>query len=118
MRNLYRNKRKIYYALPLGKVPLLDQNGYETGEFEVKYSRIQEAYVHLNVNSGDILNNVYGNYDNYYRTMIAENGLAINEGTILWIDKPISKEYDYIVKRISKDINVTIYSLVRVDLSE
>ena len=43
MRILNRNKVRIFYANYVDKEPVLDENGYQTGEYKVVYSNPVEA---------------------------------------------------------------------------
>ena len=37
MRLMNRNRRSVYYKLFIASTPLLDEDGYETGEGEIEY---------------------------------------------------------------------------------
>ena len=52
MRTLEINKRTIYYANPLPPVPILDENGFETGELEYGFTEPKALRIHVSPAKG------------------------------------------------------------------
>jgi len=89
MRNLKKNQQTIYFSLLLEEsVPILDEEGYETGEYEDKYTEPQEMSISISTNKGKGTYQKYGIDETYDREMttfeLTENVLEV--GTRLYVD--------------------------------
>jgi hypothetical protein len=94
MRDLERDKQKIFYSQFLGKQPILDENGDDTGESMVTYSNPQEFRICVSTTKNSAENEVFGINLDYDRTMSThDKTFPITEESILWIDKvPVLNE--------------------------
>lgn len=101
MRNQLRNNRKIEYQLYEGKTPLLDDNGWETGETQQSYSEKVEAMVNISAAIGNTQIEAFGNLIDYDHIIVThDKNLPINESSIVWYDNE-----RYIVRRVAKSLN-------------
>ena len=119
MRCLERNKRTIHYALYLGKAPILDDDGNDTGETVPSYSDPVEFKINTSPASGESATRQFGEIVDYDRTLVTTNTtLPIDENSILWIDESdTSKPYDYIVKKVAKGLNSILFAVKKVKVS-
>lgn len=127
------NKSTIWYSniVPGETVPVLDEDGLETGDYQPKYTTPQSARVALSENIG--LNNLtaqgvadigpYGIRTNYTHRMITEDmNCPIDEESIIWHerdpgDNPYDVPYNFRVIRVSKTFNYKTYYLRQVWVS-
>lgn len=130
MRDLEINKVRIYYALYQGKIPVLDSEGNETGEFTKGYSIPVSVRLRVSPNKGYVDSNTFGLTLDYDSTMVTTDNLPIDEFSILWVGKnpeltdgayPIDGEENQItghthtVVRVAKDINVAQYAIKKIN---
>jgi hypothetical protein len=130
MRTLEINKQTIFYALYLGKVPVLDSDGYETGDFKNGYANPVSIKIRVSPNKGESNSQAFGLSLDYDRTMTTTDKLPITEFSIIWIDssplleadgslslneldEPITP-HEYTVVRVAKDLNVAQYAIKKV----
>jgi hypothetical protein len=131
MRSMERNKVPVWYALYSGKVPVLDSEGYETGEYTSGYSLPVKIRIRVSPNRGEATNQFFGTLLDYDSTMITTDELPIDEYSILWIGKapvlndgayPVDLDGNLItghthkVVRVANDINVTQYAIKKVSV--
>lgn len=123
MRSMSRNKKLIYYALYQDKVPVLDNEGFETGEYETEYSNPIPFRIRVSPNKGESNEQAFGKSLDYDRVMSTSNRTSqIDEYSILWVDKmPEIKEdgstdtpHNYTVVRVAKDLNEWLFAIKKV----
>lgn len=122
MQTLKRNRQKFYFALFLGKAPLLDKNGKRTGEYEIKYTNPIKAYANISVAFGEAATEIFGINTDYDKILVLSNiDSNFNEASVLWIDEfplldkdgaltkntdgSIKTPWDYTVKKIARTKN-------------
>ena len=87
MRNLKINQRKLWYATYRDKVPIVDENGDETGDFTVGYSPPVEFYASLSAGKGTAQREVFGTDIDFTRTIsTTELSLPIKETCLVWYE--------------------------------
>lgn len=120
MRDLEINKRTIFYANPLPPVPILDGNGYETGELEHRFTEPKPFRINVSPAKGKASIEMFGEIENYDKTMVTCNkNIDISEGTILWVDNlDITQPEDYIVVGVAEDLNTISYAIRKVEVNE
>lgn len=120
MRTLEINKRTIYYANPLPPVPILDENGFETGELEYGFTEPKALRIHVSPAKGKASIEMFGEIENYDKTMVTcDKKLDIQEGTILWVDNlDTSCPEDYVVEAVGEGINEVMYAIRKVKVNE
>lgn len=115
MRSLERNKRTLHYALYISDEPILDEQGYETGESRPAYGDINELRCNISAATGEEAVEAFGTYSNYSRAVcVAENDCPLAEGAIVWFGVPVTATYNYIVTRKADSKNGIIYALQEV----
>ncbi len=119
MRVLERNKQSIYYALFEGKVPILDEYGNPTGEYDLAYS--EPIFYRLNVSAarGEYETRLFGEMEDYDKVLVTDDlSLPIEESSVLWIDSlDIEKPHDYVVKKVAISINSISIAVSKVKVS-
>lgn len=87
MRDLERNKQKIWYCKYLDKVPILDEDGFETGEFTEQYTNPKEFRINVYATAGNSRQNAFGYNLEYSRTMVTcDKRLDLSEGDYVFVD--------------------------------
>jgi hypothetical protein len=118
-----RNKQGIYYALFSDKTPILDFDGFETGDYESGYSNPVPFRIRVSPNKGENSEQAFGKLLDYDRVLsTSDHDFQIDEFSILWIGRvPEIKEdgstdtpHDYTVARVSKDLNEWLFAIKRV----
>ena len=127
MRTRQRIKHNAWYALYQGEQPILDEDGYDTGEKQVTYSTPQEMRLNVSTATGQTNTEMFGNLADYDRVLLTDDtSLLIDENSILWVDTTPPENagnnaqgYDYIVKRVAKTYNYLAIAIqkVKVDAS-
>jgi hypothetical protein len=122
MRSLERNKITVYYALYIDRIPVLDEWGNETGQFQSGFSNPVKIKIRVSPNKGESQSQAFGLSLDYDRTMLTTDSLPIDEQSVLWIDTlPVIENdgstatpFDYTIKRVAKDINQFQYAVKKV----
>lgn len=141
MRCLNRNKTAFFYALYLGKKPIVDEDGNESGEYQTVYS----APVHMEANispaNGSTQAEPFGSSVQYDKVIVTDDtDCPIDEQSVLFIDNVTDTflhdeywnilcteadvplqirdfQFDYIVKKVARSQNSISYAISRVDVS-
>lgn len=120
MRLMHINKKNIWYATyeGLGE-PILDENGFETGEREILYSTPEEFAMNVSVPEGTAWAAVFGTFADYDRVIVTDwIDCPVDENSIFWVDvTPDDGPHDYVVRRVAKYLNHIAYAVKKVDLS-
>jgi hypothetical protein len=119
VRELERNKRRIYYALFDQNEPILDDDGNDTGEERPLYFAPVELRINVSPALGESATRQFGEVVDYDRTLvICDMSLPINEKTVFWIDETdTEKPYDYTVKKVAKSLNSLQIAVKKVEVS-
>lgn len=94
MMDLEVNKSKIYYALYLGQVPILDEDGNLAGGKRKTYSAPEIAYLRVCPSKGEADSQAFGLTLDYDSVMITTENLPIDEHSLVWIRKTPMLESD------------------------
>ncbi len=120
MNTQIRNRTPFYYALYETNLPLVDEDGNYTGESGTGYSD-PVLYKKGNVSSATGVSNTlqFGNLEDYDKVIVtADMACPIDENSILWVDTAnTSNPHDYVVKRVSKSLNVISIAIKKVKVS-
>lgn len=119
MRNLKRNTRKLWYSNYTENVPILDENGDETGDYDNGYSPPAFFYASLSASRGNAYADMFGTNLNYTRTASTVENLPIKEESIVWVSEPVlntdgtvdKDSADYTVAGIADGINGLVIAL-------
>lgn len=118
MRALLRNKHAFYAAKYLGKEPIIDENGYDTGEKKLIYSEPVKLYGNISPAKGTTETYQFGTALDYERVITLDNPCAdIDEYSRLWLDRtPDDGAYDHTVKRAARSLNNLALAVKRVNV--
>lgn len=118
MTNLVINERQFYYALWEGSSPQTDEWGNETGENAPIYSDPIGAKANISEVRGLATTTMAGIEVDYDATLLTHDmSCPIDEKSILWVNASTDEPFDYIVRRVSKSLNVITILIKRVDVS-
>lgn len=85
MRNLKKNQRKLWYALYRDKIPIVDENGDETGDYTAGYSPPVFFEASLSPGNGKAQREVFGTGIDFTRTLsTTDTSLPITETSLVW----------------------------------
>lgn len=120
MRTLRRNYRKFYYANYLSTAPILDEDGYETGEYKKAYEEPKVFYANYGTNSGKNISNVFGFMSDSQRAIAIEKGKnPLKKNAHLWLGvDPTKSEANYVVTHISDSINSDLVLIEEIAANE
>lgn len=125
MKNLERNNKTVYYCLYDGFVDKEDEYGNLTGETiehyqphkKMKQANVSEATGNSNAEQ-------FGVSVDYDKVVLTQDmKCPITETTVLFVDKKPEYDdnglplYDYVVKRVSRSLNVIAIAIKRVDVT-
>lgn len=124
MRLMNRNLKPLWYCLYKGKEPVLDDDGYESGEKQPAYEEPVQMMANVSPATGYAQTEMFGNLESYDKVIITDDmSCPIDENTVLFIDtepsftddgKPL---YDYTVRRVAKSLNNISYAVRKVKVS-
>lgn len=123
MKLMKRNLTPVYYCLYSDRQPILDDDGYETGEYRVGYGEAVQLMCSVSPATGYAQAEMFGNLESYDKVLITDDMTCpIDENTVLFIDKEPEFEngkpkYDYTVRRVAKSLNVISYAVSKVKVS-
>lgn len=134
MMTMNRNKSKFYYSSYKDKIPLQDEYGNITGEYEIIRSNPQEYKANISPAKGEIDTRLFGTNVNYDKVIVMDNDSPlIDEYTVLWVDsEPFVDEdgklvidsdgevvtpHDYIVRKVAKSLNSVSIAISKVTVS-
>ena len=127
MRTLVRNKTRIYYANYSDKIPIEDEYGNLTGEYDIVYDNPVAIKANVSAARGESTTRQFGEDEGYDRVIVMDDPNApINVSSVLWIDTlPEIKEdgstdtpYDYIVKQVAPSLNSVSIAVSKVNVRE
>jgi len=131
MRSLEINKQPIYYSLYGSKMPVLDEDGYETGEYATTYSNPLKFKIRVSPCRGETTDEVFGKDLPYDRALsTTDKTFLIDEYSRIWLDsipelnpdgtlkldatsQPLTP-HDYKVVGVSKDLNEWMFAVKKV----
>lgn len=125
MRILQRNSVRIFYANYIGKIPVTDENGFQTGEYRVLYSNPVEARGNVSSARGEVVTRQFGEDESYDRVIVMDDPkVPITKTSVLWIettptilpDGTTNTPYDYIVKQVAPSLNSVSIAVSKVNV--
>lgn len=124
MRLMERNKTPLCYLLYLGKEPVKDDSGNETGEYRIRYGEERWMRASVSAAQGSAQVEQFGDFTVYDKVIITDNMCCpINENTVIFLDKKPKYDrdgnplYDYIVRRVARSLNLIAYAVSKVEVS-
>ena len=125
MRTLTRNKIRIFYANYREKIPLKDEYGNMTGEYEISYTNPTEVCANVSAARGEATTRQFGDDESYDRVIVLDDPkFPITTTSILWIDTlpEIAEDgstetpHDYIVKQVATSLNSVSIAVSKVNV--
>lgn len=124
MKTMERNKIPFWYLLYDKKVPVMDDDGNETGDYRVIYKEAIQRKENISAATGSAQVEQFGNFISYDKVIVTDDlSCPIDENSVLFIDKEPEYDpdgnplYDYIVKRVAKSLNSISYAVSKVNVS-
>lgn len=119
MRNLQRNQRKLYYAVPVGTESILDDYGNDTLELRTIYSDPVALNANVSANVGQEAVNVFGAFTGYNRTIsYSGDSCPLTEGCKVWFGVDVSGSHNYLVVKVADSKNGYLIALREVTSRE
>jgi hypothetical protein len=129
-----RNKTDFYYALYTERVPIVDEYGNDTGEYDVKHGNPVKSSANISAARGETQTRQFGENVSYDKVIVIDDTASpIDEYSILWIDTipqleengelavnedgEVITPHDYIVKKVAKSLNSVSYAVSKVSVS-
>lgn len=123
MRCLQRNLTTIYYCLYQSDAPILDDEGYDTGETTSSYSEPIAVKVNVSPAAGRTAIEQFGNDIRYEKVIVTDDpNTPIDESAVLFVDKTPefaadgTPLYDYQVRRVARSLNGASIAIGRVNV--
>lgn len=134
MRCLQRNMVPFWYALYEGRASILDENGYDTGQYEVRYGAPVRKHGNISAAAGDVSTRQFGDDISYDKVIALDDPhTPIDEHAVLWIDAApecvedgslavdvtgeILTPWDYVVRKVARSLNSVLIAVSRVNVS-
>ena len=112
MRSLHRNKRDLWYALPIDTREILDEYGNTTLEVETIYGSPSLLRCNVSANIGQEAVEVFGAQTEYSRTVsIAGRKCPLVEGCRVWFGVTPDGDSNYVVARVADSVNGFLVAL-------
>ena len=112
MRDLARNTRDLWYAVPTGSSSILDEYGNDTLEVEAAFSSPLHLKANVSANAGQEAVAAFGSYTEYSRTLsITGKMCPLVEGSRVWFGVKPSESHNYIVARVADSKNGYLVAL-------
>ena len=124
MRCMERNKTPFYYCLYKGEKPVVDENGDETGEKQVVYSKPVLLRANISPATGNTSVEQFGNSLQYDKVIVLDDVFCpIDEHSVFFVDKTPEFDtddtplFDYIVKKVARSLNSISIAIGKVEVS-
>ena len=125
MKCLRRNMIRIFYANCIGRDPVIDEYGNQTGEYQIRYSNPIEAEGNVSAARGEVTTRQFGDDESYDRVIVMDDpNVSIEKSSILWIetmpvimsDGTTETPHDYIVKQVAPSLNNVSIAVSKVNV--
>lgn len=119
MRNLKKNSKKLWYSNYSGRVPIVDENGDETGDYICGYASPVAFLATLSASRGNAYADMFGTNLSYTRTIATVEKLPIKEESLIWVSEPVmnadgtvdEESAEYTVAGIADGLNGIVVAL-------
>ena len=101
MRDLQKNARLLYYALPIGSERILDEYGNDTLEVRTEYGPPALLKCNVSANVGQEAVSVFGSQTEYSRTVSMTGSCPLLEGSKVWFGVPVTEPHNYSVAKVA-----------------
>lgn len=121
MKNLRRNTKPFYYAKYVSTTPVMtdDDPPVETGEYQVVYTTPALGRGSISTVKGEAMSRIFGIAEDYDAVITLFDGdLGLTKASVLWVDETNpNNPYDYIVKKVAPNLNVTLVAIKKVQVN-
>ena len=134
MNCLKRNKVKFFYALYVGREPILNAQGRPSGQHRVIHGNPIEEYANISAARGETQTRQFGENESYDKVIVMGAGTpSIDEYSVLWVDTmpqlnedgslavdekgDIITPHNYVVKKVAKSLNNVTIAISKVTVS-
>lgn len=134
MKCMNRNKSTFYYSLYEGKVPITDDYGNQTGEYEILRGKPLKYSGNISAAKGETATRMFGDNESYDKVIVMDNEApTLDIYSVLWVDTvplldntgalvldesgKVITPYDYIVKKVAKSLNSVSIAISKVTVS-
>ena len=134
MKGMNRNKVKFFYALYESRVPIEDEYGNATGEYEVLHGNPSAFFANISAAKGESTTRQFGENESYDKVVVMDNDSPlIDIYTNLWVDTAPQLDetgalaldekgeaitpHDYIVKKVAKSLNSVLIAISKVTVT-
>jgi hypothetical protein len=131
MKCMDRNRVKFFYALYENRVPITDEYGNVTGEYEVLHGNPIEFFANVSAAQGEATTRMFGDNESYDKIIVMDNeSPSLDIYSVLWVDTvplldntgalaldesgKVITPYDYIVKKVAKSLNSVSIAISKV----
>ena len=115
MRNLDRDRKRVFVARLGGMEMGYDEDGLPTGETVQTYSEPEPFYPTISMTRGNAVDDMFGNMLEYDRTLTVDDpDFEVSESDILWIDAQPSGDPDYSIKAVRRSGSYTVIAVKKV----
>lgn len=120
MLNARINQRKLWYATYEGKRPILDDDGYETGDEDIFYSAPVAFMANISPSRGSAEADMFGvNLDYTKSISTCDLSLPISETSLVWEMEPKAlsngnadkDSADYTVVQVARGMYSVVYAV-------
>ena len=119
LRSLKKNTKKLWYSNYSGNVPIVDENGDETGDYDSGYTAPVGFLATLSASKGSAYADIFGTNLSYARTLSTVENLPITEESLIWTSEPEfnadgtvnDESADYTVAGIADGLNGLVVAL-------
>lgn len=115
MRDLKRNQRELWYAVPTHTVPIVDEYGNDTLEVETVYLSPALLNGNVSANVGQEAVAVFGSQTEYSRTVsLTGQDCPLVEGSLVWFGvapNGDANNHNYVVARVADSKNGFLVAL-------
>ena len=120
MRSLKRNQREIWYALYGDGTPVVDGDGFKTGETSVGYSKPVKAKMNVSGGRGRAEAEIFGMDNPFTRSAVTDDmKTPFDTTTVFWFGKtPADGAYNYTCTGVADSLNCRVIALREVNVSE
>lgn len=128
MRSLSKNEQQLWYATYDDKIPILDDNDFETGENTAGYSIPEVFFGNLSAAKGATATEAFGVTANYTKAVSTSNvNLPITETSRIWHEtEPVLNDdgtadgdsADYSVAQVACSLNGLMIALKKLPRSK
>lgn len=81
----FRNTKTIYYALFEEEIPVVDSDGFETGDYTLQYDSIVPLNANVVPKSSTIAREYFGEQLEYHKVILVNIDCPISEDSVIWI---------------------------------